>query len=134
MAVGQVLRQAVGGERVVQADGATVGEVLNDLCTRHPAVGAQILTADGTLHKYVNLYVNDEDARLLQWTDTPVGDADTLMILPAMAGGAFCPKAASTAKVVAMITSVLPSNRDTRMTRSKVSMGRGGGFAFLPAT
>ena len=44
-----VLRQAVGGERVVQADGATVGEVLDDLCTRHPAVGAQILTADGTL-------------------------------------------------------------------------------------
>ncbi|MGB1376751.1 MAG: ubiquitin-like small modifier protein 1 [Miltoncostaeaceae bacterium] len=83
-----VLRQAVGGERVVQADGATVGEVLDDLCTRHPAVGAQILSADGTLHKYVNLYVNDEDARLLQWTDTPVGDADTLMILPAMAGGA----------------------------------------------
>ena len=49
---------------------------------------AQSLSADGTLHKYVNLYVNDEDARLLQWTDTPVGDADTLMILPAMAGGA----------------------------------------------
>lgn len=83
-----VLRQAVGGERTVEAQGATVGEVLNDLCGRFPAVGSQILTADGELHKYVNVYVNDEDARLLQWTDTPVGDGDTVMILPAMAGGA----------------------------------------------
>lgn len=83
-----VLRQAVGGERTVQVPGATMGEVLDALCAEYPAVGGQILTADGELHKYVNVYVNDEDARLLQWTDTPVGDADTVMILPAMAGGA----------------------------------------------
>lgn len=83
-----VLRQAVGGERTVDVSGETVGEVLTNLCDQHPAVGAQILTPDGELHKYVNVYVNDEDARLLQWTDTPVGDGDTLMILPAMAGGA----------------------------------------------
>ncbi len=82
-----VLRQAVGGERTVQVAGATMGEVLDALCAEYPAVGGQILTADGELHKYVNVYVNDEDARLLQWTDTPVGDADTVMILPAMAGG-----------------------------------------------
>ena len=83
-----VLRQAVGGERTVDVSGETVGEVLTNLCDQHPAVGAQILTPDGELHKYVNVYVNDEDARLLQWTDTPVGEGDTLMILPAMAGGA----------------------------------------------
>ena len=83
-----VLRQAVGGERTVDVSGETVGEVLTNLCDQHPAVGAQILTPDGDLHKYVNVYVNDEDARLLQWTDTPVGEGDTLMILPAMAGGA----------------------------------------------
>ncbi|MBM3664517.1 MAG: MoaD/ThiS family protein [Actinobacteria bacterium] len=83
-----VLRQAVGGERAVDISGATVGEVLTNLCDQHPAVGSQILTPGGELHKYVNVYVNDEDARLLEWTDTPVGDGDTLMILPAMAGGA----------------------------------------------
>ncbi len=83
-----VLRQAVGGERAVDVAGETVGEVLTALCDQHPAVGAQILTPDGELHKYVNVYVNGEDARLLQWTDTPVGDGDTVMILPAMAGGA----------------------------------------------
>ena len=83
-----VLRQAVGGERTVEAEGTTVGEVLATLCDQYPGVGAQILTGDGQLHKYVNVYVNDEDARLLQWTDTPVGDSDTVMILPAMAGGA----------------------------------------------
>jgi molybdopterin synthase sulfur carrier subunit len=82
-----VLRQAVGGERAVQVQGATVAEVRTHLCDQHPAVGAQILTADGDLHKFVNVYVNDEDARLLQWVDTPIGDGDTLMILPAMAGG-----------------------------------------------
>ena len=83
-----VLRQAVGGERTVEVGGSTMGEVLDALCAQFPAVGGQILTADGDLHKYVNVYVNDEDARLLQWTDTPVGDGDTVMILPAMAGGA----------------------------------------------
>lgn len=83
-----VLRQAVGGERTVEVGGSTMGEVLEALCAQYPAVGGQILTDDGELHKYVNVYVNDEDARLLQWIDTPVGDADTVMILPAMAGGA----------------------------------------------
>lgn len=82
-----VLRAAAGGERTVEASGATVGEVLTALCDAHPAIGAQILTPDGELHKFVNVYVNDEDARLMQWTDTPVGDDDTLLILPAMAGG-----------------------------------------------
>ncbi len=82
-----VLRQAAGGERTVEAKGTNVGEVLSALCEVHPAIGKQILTSEGELHKFVNVYVNDEDARLMQWTDTPVGDDDTLLILPAMAGG-----------------------------------------------
>jgi molybdopterin converting factor small subunit len=56
-----VLRQAADGERTVQVQGATVAEVLSNLCDQHPAIGAQILTADGELHKFVNVYVNDED-------------------------------------------------------------------------
>lgn len=83
-----VLRQAAGGERAIEIKGATVAEVLTNLCDQHPGIGAQILTPDGELHKFVNVYVNDEDARLLQWVDTPITDDDTLMILPAMAGGA----------------------------------------------
>jgi molybdopterin converting factor small subunit len=62
--------------------------VLDALYAEHPAVRAQLQTDGGELHRFVNLYVNDEDVRLLQWLDTPVGDGDTLLILPAMAGGA----------------------------------------------
>ncbi len=83
-----VLRVAAGGEREVQVSGATVGEVLDGLCDMHPAIKAQLKTPEGDLHRFVNVYVNDEDARLLDWTDTLVSDTDTLMILPAMAGGA----------------------------------------------
>lgn len=83
-----VLRAATGGRREVQVAGDTVGEVLDALYTEHPAVRAQLQADDGELHRFVNLYVNDEDVRLLGWLDTPVSDGDTLLILPAMAGGA----------------------------------------------
>jgi sulfur-carrier protein len=83
-----VLRAAVGGVREVPVEGATVSEVLDNLYDAHPAVRTQLLTADGELHRFVNIYVNDEDVKLLQWLDTPVGENDTLLILPAMAGGA----------------------------------------------
>lgn len=83
-----VLRSAAGGEREIPVSGSTVGEVLDGLCEMHPAIKAQLKTPEGELHRFVNVYVNDEDARLLEWIDTPVSDADTLMILPAMAGGA----------------------------------------------
>ncbi|MSO43930.1 MAG: MoaD/ThiS family protein [Thermoleophilia bacterium] len=82
-----VLRTAARGERTIEVDGATVAEVLTNLCDLHPAIGQQILTPDGTVHKYVNVYVNDEDVRLLDWTETAVAAGDTVMILPAMAGG-----------------------------------------------
>jgi sulfur-carrier protein len=82
-----VLRQATDGARELQIDGNTVGDVLDALYQAHPAVRGQLVTDDGELHRFVNLYVNDEDAKLLDWLDTPLGERDTLLILPAMAGG-----------------------------------------------
>lgn len=83
-----VLRPAVGGERQIDAAGATVAEVLESLYAQHPSVRGQLEASDGTLHRFVNLYLNDEDLRTMAWLDTEVGDGDTLTILPAMAGGA----------------------------------------------
>ncbi|HUA11193.1 MAG TPA: ubiquitin-like small modifier protein 1 [Solirubrobacteraceae bacterium] len=82
-----VLRASVGGERELSADGATIGEVLHSLTAAHPATEAQIFAGDGELNRYVNVYLNDEDVRVLEGLDTPVADGDTLVILPAMAGG-----------------------------------------------
>jgi molybdopterin synthase sulfur carrier subunit len=83
-----VLRAAAAGEREVEVEGSTVSEVLDALYERHPAVRSQLQTPDGELHRFVNVYLNDEDVRLLSWLDTEVSDGDTLLILPAMAGGA----------------------------------------------
>lgn len=83
-----VLRQATGGAREIVIEGDTVGEVLDALYAQHPDVRGQLQTPEGELHKFVNLYVNDEDVRLLSWLDTELSDRDTLLILPAMAGGA----------------------------------------------
>ncbi len=82
-----VLRQAVGGEREVDVPGGTVAEVLDNLYAAHPAVKAQLQSEDGELHRFVNVYLNDEDVRMLSWLDTPVADGDRILILPAMAGG-----------------------------------------------
>lgn len=82
-----VLRAAVGGLRELPIPGGTVAEVLESLYNSHPEVRAQLVGDDGQLHRFVNIYVNDEDVRLGGWLDTPVSDADTLLILPAMAGG-----------------------------------------------
>jgi molybdopterin converting factor small subunit len=82
-----VLRASVGGEKEVDANGASVGEVLRDLASSHPATESQLFGTDGTLNRYVNVYLNDEDVRVLDGLDTAVGDSDTLQILPAMAGG-----------------------------------------------
>ncbi|MGE5635901.1 MAG: ubiquitin-like small modifier protein 1 [Nocardioidaceae bacterium] len=82
-----VLRPSTAGEREVDADGATVGEVLLAVAERHPATRSQLFSEDGGLNRYVNVYLNDEDVRVLQGLDTSVGPDDTLVILPAMAGG-----------------------------------------------
>jgi molybdopterin converting factor small subunit len=82
-----VLRASVGGEREVSASGSNVGELLRDLTAAHPSTAAQIFSAEGELNRYVNVYLNDEDVRVLEGLETPVGEGDTLVILPAMAGG-----------------------------------------------
>ena len=82
-----VLRPSVGGEREVSAPGENVGEVLRGLAKAHPASQTQLFGADGTLNRYVNVYLNDEDVRVLDGLDTAVGESDVLVILPAMAGG-----------------------------------------------
>ena len=82
-----VLRASVGGEKEVEASGGSVGEVLRDLASSHPATESQLFGADGALNRYVNVYLNDEDVRVLDGLDTAVGAGDTLQILPAMAGG-----------------------------------------------
>jgi sulfur-carrier protein len=82
-----VLRPQVGNEKQVDASGATVAEVLADLVARHPGLREQLLTADGSLHRFVNVYLNGQDVRYLDDLATPVGERDTVIILPAMAGG-----------------------------------------------
>jgi molybdopterin synthase sulfur carrier subunit len=82
-----VLRGAAGGQSVVQVEGATIGEVLTGLQASFPAISGQVLTEDGSLHRFVNVYVNDDDVRYLDKLDTKVGSTDVVSILPAVAGG-----------------------------------------------
>ena len=82
-----VLRNATGGAKEVDADGQNVGEVLRAVATEHPDTERQLFSEDGQLNRYVNVYLNDEDVRVLDGLDTPVQENDTVVILPAMAGG-----------------------------------------------
>ena len=82
------LRDATSGKSTVPAAGQTVAEVLADLTANYPGLAGRIVTADGTLHKFVNIYLNDDDIRYLDRLETKVGDGDQLSILPAVAGGA----------------------------------------------
>jgi MoaD family protein len=83
-----VLRPQTGGQPQVEASGANVGEVLRALTAEHPNTESQLFGAEGDLNRYVNVYLNDEDVRVLDGLDTAVSDGDTVVILPAMAGGA----------------------------------------------
>jgi molybdopterin synthase sulfur carrier subunit len=83
-----VLRAHAGGAKDVTADGTTVGEVLTSLAAEYPGLSGQVINGDGTLHKFVNVYVNDDDVRYMSALDTPVTDSDEVSILPAVAGGA----------------------------------------------
>jgi cysteine synthase B len=80
------LRAEVGGQRQVEAAGTTMREVLDDLASRYPGLGAQILDS-GDIAPFVNVYLNNEDVRTLDGLDTPVPEAATVILLPAMAGG-----------------------------------------------
>jgi sulfur-carrier protein len=81
-----VLRDATGGERTVSAGGSTVSEVLGDLFVHFPALRERV-TENGELSRFVNVYVNDRDVRYRHGLETPVGPDDTVILLPAMAGG-----------------------------------------------
>ncbi len=80
------LQKMVAGQRSLQGEGANVGELLDDLDSRYPGFKGQIVT-DGQLHRFVNIYLNDEDIRFLDKLETPINEGDTLSILPALAGG-----------------------------------------------
>jgi molybdopterin synthase sulfur carrier subunit len=82
-----ILRKHTGGEKRVEAEGATIRDVLKDLDQRHPGIAGQLFTGDGTLHRFVNVYLNDEDIRFLGALDAEVADGDVVAILPAVAGG-----------------------------------------------
>jgi sulfur-carrier protein len=83
-----VLRPKTDGQPEVEAEGGNVGEVLRALTGEFPDTQAQLFGEEGDLNRYVNVYLNDEDVRVLDGLDTEVKDGDTVVILPAMAGGA----------------------------------------------
>ena len=82
-----VLRTHADGQAVLSSDGATVGEVFADIVARYPSMRGNLLDEAGGLHKFVNVYKNDDDIRYLDQLDTKVEDGDVLSILPAVAGG-----------------------------------------------
>jgi molybdopterin converting factor small subunit len=84
-----VLRPHAGGVKSLEADGSTVGEVLRQLEQQYPGLAGQVIGADGQLHKFVNVYLNDDDVRYLSALETAVGPSDELSILPAVAGGSL---------------------------------------------
>jgi molybdopterin synthase sulfur carrier subunit len=82
-----VLRASAGNQKQVEVAGATVGEVISALVGEYPSLKDQLLTADGSLNRFVNVYVNGRDVRYEQELATPVSTSDTVVLLPAMAGG-----------------------------------------------
>ena len=82
-----ILRKYSDGAKSVSADGGTVRELIGDLERRYPGISGQLLSEDGALHRFVNVYVNDEDIRFLGALDAKLDDGDVVAILPAVAGG-----------------------------------------------
>jgi sulfur-carrier protein len=82
-----ILRKHAGGEPKVNAEGATLRDVLGDLEARFPGITKNVLAEDGGLHRFINVYLNDEDVRYLGSLETEVEEGDTVSILPAVAGG-----------------------------------------------
>jgi molybdopterin synthase sulfur carrier subunit len=83
------LRTYTNGIDVIEANGITVGEVLNDLKTKAAGIETRLFKAPAQLNRFVNIYVNDEDIRFLQNLDSPVKTGDEISIVPAIAGGSF---------------------------------------------
>jgi molybdopterin converting factor small subunit len=82
-----VFRPNVGGVKSLEVDGDSIRSVVDGLVERHPSLGGQLLTDEGDLNRFVNVYVNGQDVRYLAGLDTPVTETDEVRLLPAMAGG-----------------------------------------------
>ena len=82
-----VLRPAVHGQNTVEIVGTSVGEVLTNLVATYPSLEGQVLDAEGGLHRFLNIYVNDDDVRYIGGLNAPVNDGDDITLLPAVAGG-----------------------------------------------
>jgi molybdopterin synthase sulfur carrier subunit len=82
-----VLRPSAGGQKLLDVPGSTVGEVLDTLVAQYPDLGSRLLDDAGDINRFVNVFVNETDVRHLQVRETPVTERDTLLLLPAMAGG-----------------------------------------------
>lgn len=81
------LRSLTGGGTEVEASGATIGELIEDLENRHPGIRERLVGEDGSLRRFVNLYVDDEDVRFLDGIDTRLAEGAKVSIIPAVAGG-----------------------------------------------
>jgi sulfur-carrier protein len=81
------LRQLTGGAGEIAVEGVTVREALACLDSIHPGIGERLLDGDGSLRRFVNLFLADEDVRFLEGLDTPVTSGQTLSVVPAVAGG-----------------------------------------------
>ncbi len=81
------MQKLIGGQRGLQADGTTIRELLDNIESRHPGFKTMVMS-DGQVHRFVNIYLNDEDIRFLGQLDTPLNDGDVVSVLPALAGGA----------------------------------------------
>jgi molybdopterin synthase sulfur carrier subunit len=81
------LRKHTDGQEVVEVDGTTAGEVLQNLAETHPGLRDKLFDDEGGLRRFVNVFANDEDIRFLDKLDTPVEDGDEMSVVPAIAGG-----------------------------------------------
>ena len=82
-----IMRSNAGGQSEISAEGDTIGEVIDDVVRQFPGTATHLKAPDGGVHRFVNVYLNDEDVRYLGKLDTPVKDGDEVSILPAVAGG-----------------------------------------------
>jgi molybdopterin synthase sulfur carrier subunit len=82
-----IMRSNAGGQSEISAEGATIGDVIDDIVKQFPGTATHLRAPDGGVHRFVNVYVNDEDIRYLGKLETAVKDGDTISIVPAVAGG-----------------------------------------------
>ena len=81
------LRKLTNNEEIVQVNGATIGEMIDEMQTRYPGIQERLLDENGQIRRFVNIYVNEEDVRFLENQDTALKEGDEVSIIPAIAGG-----------------------------------------------